>query len=132
MSRVIKYRLWAKPKGHYLDAMTPAFGYAMAAYLTGAMDSTLQRAEFDEQIVFEQWTGLLDKAGTEIYEGDILLDRREQFAAKWDDYSEVVWEANGWRLRGSKQNTHGWIGGHWTANSVVAGNVHQHPDLLKP
>lgn len=132
MSREIKFRVWDENKAQYWSADIkevsmrfdglPLFWTGDECYIAGKF--------WPPEWVREQFTGLKDRDGREIYEGDILLDSREACAVKWDDYSAVVWESNGWRLQGSKQNTFGWIGGHWTKDSVVAGNIHENQDLL--
>jgi hypothetical protein len=62
MSRQIKFRAWDK----HLKTWTAVNGFEFRR------DGTLDY--FDHRIVFQQYTGLLDNNGKEIYEGDVLAD----------------------------------------------------------
>jgi uncharacterized phage protein (TIGR01671 family) len=79
----------------------------------------------DVEATFQQFTGLKDKNGKEIYEGDILQDNEY---AEDDGTAEdvVVWnEADGcW-------TTHEWgVDGSSFDGCEVIGNVHENPELL--
>ena len=67
MSRIIKFRIWNKDGGYYLDAFTPKFGWMLSQRMTGANELVgFSRDEFDDKIILEQFTGILDKNGKEI------------------------------------------------------------------
>lgn len=95
-----------------------------------------------EKIIIEQCTGLKDKNGKLIYEGDVLKFSREHEAfrgkKKYAHYpvAEVFWDsgdpgtcASGFALRGNV------IGGSkdtWMCmEKEIIGNIHENPDLLK-
>lgn len=138
MSRVIKFRTFAKTEGHYLDAFTQSFGVALAAYVTGAMCNLDQRVEFEEKLILEQWTGLLDSTGREIYEGDIVeqpwLSVINGEVAKglfrdvvrWVD--EIGFCAARWGICAPDSNRGPDLIG---SQSQILGNIHEHPELLK-
>lgn len=76
-----------------------------------------------EDIEVMQYTGLKDKNGKEIYEGDILKYDPDVTTA----LQEVVWNGKGWRVR----NKRGWYGDSFETAEVI-GNIYENPDLLKP
>ena len=104
--REIKFRAWDKRyRTWHLWGLNvnPETG----AYFTGPPHNELIHCQF---------TGLHDKNGKEIYEGDILKSEtmRTLMTVKWWD------ESAGFNLA--------WIQGH---NITVIGNIYENPELIK-
>ncbi len=83
------------------------------------------------KLALMQFTGLKDKNGKEIYEGDII-EYEKQWWAKSDDINykhreEVSWNSTD----GSYAH---FAAGDWSVDSAdveIIGNVHENPELLK-
>jgi uncharacterized phage protein (TIGR01671 family) len=106
----IKFRIWVKSLGYYLPK--------------GTMDQVLL-CELDSfDWIVEQFTGLSDKNGKEIYEGDIVKSISiDEYAdtRKITDKIEAITTLNDYIDRMI------WIPRH----GEVIGNIHENPWLLK-
>ena len=82
----------------------------------------LLKDQLGAETALMQYTGLKDKNGKEIYEGDILADDSSR-------YYEVIWSYYFWGIKhdffgitGIKHNTH--------LRFEVIGNIYSNPELL--
>ena len=84
-----------------------------------------------DQVILMQYTGLKDKNGREIYEGDIVRVRLRE-----GDYflSQMVWYKLGWKLRSivGKGGVGDWSYHYFEdpRDREVIGNIYENPDLI--
>ncbi len=121
MKREIKFRLFRVHDGDMLCPVNPVWFEEN----NWRHDDFAKCAE-EENCVLMQFTGLLDKNGKEIYQGDIIL--------YWGDRCEVIWQhhAAQWILqsfsegRGYRQMSYDYA----QKDFEIIGNIHEHPELL--
>lgn len=128
MSREIKFRAWV----YYGDKLDKP----MYSRDFQGLDRFFEDCcESDEGQVIEQYTGLKDKNGKEIYEGDIIQEEID-FNSKMTDgifKYKVYWDEEElcWALEHiGNESIHHEL---WQCNfsTEVIGNIHENPELLE-
>ena len=129
----LKFRIWIKDEKRYYDEsdeesyMIVPNGnvtYTSEAYEEdGAWFNDTTSATND--VIVEQYTGLKDENGKEIYEGDIVTLNGEWEEIEGTDCSVITFE-NGCFMVGDTNEA-----GSYLSDWRVIGNVHQNADLLE-
>jgi len=110
--REIKFRVWDGEEMHYRQGDLPH----EFSIFTGKWRNKGSWCEVNPDIILMQYTGLKDKNGKEIYEGDILKYDSEHT-------QEVCWH-NG--------SMTGFDIGHLLINKAkIIGNIYENPLLVK-
>ncbi len=88
----------------------------------------LQDAHFNDIIDWEtccDWTGLFDKNGTEIYEGDIVHLEGHKHNHK------IIYTVGSFVGKQTKGKFQGYLDGLFFYRTEVIGNIYSNPELLK-
>ena len=130
--REIKFRAWDKSAKRMMVVPILSFGHngegktLIAEYKTeDGFDVGVVNGESGEIM---QFTGLQDKNGREIYEGDIVRwtswntknPRPEQFKIE-----QIIWREGSWQVPSSSFNFAIY------SNKEIIGNIYENPELLK-
>jgi len=128
--REIKFRAWDKKRKKMLPVLW---------LFTGEKNYTVQLVDFEErqhivwnntknEVELMQYTGLKDKNGKEIYEGDILQQQKDK-----GQRFKVFWNTDGeWMVEDILDDPNIWNRlWAWAKVTEIIGNIYQNPKLLK-
>jgi len=125
--REIKFRAWIKdkdiPEGHIVEGTDNLFISTRKGELVIENYEGKVNRYKEEQYILMQYTGLKDKNGKEIYEGDIV---EHQIPVLGTDRKEVIWDKIGFTLKGYKSELNNPM-----ATFKVIGNIYENPELCK-
>ena len=129
MSRPIRFRAWDKERKQMAELATMCVGPTVTAWVKtpDGFDRILVDGENAD---FMQFTGLKDREGKEIWEGDIVADNSfEDDTRLWRSKVTFV---KGCFMTFDNENGHQPLGIFGVENLEVLGNIYENPELLLP
>ncbi len=130
MNERFKFRVWDKGNEHYVDCADMLYIEPSGEITYACYDGDREDMYYYEQndVVVEQCTGLRDKNGKLIYEGDIVGNEKYVHEIVWRDKDASFHT----KLKGME-----FICGHLEQSWIdefgfkIIGNIHENPELLE-
>ena len=124
--RLLKFRVWDKELNKF-DSPNVHHLIKNNAILSIGLNLDIQKICGDGRFVIQQYTGLKDKNGEEIYEGDIVKATSDQYENE-NFVGKVIFD-EGCFLTWINKND---IRGIWGEDDIeVIGNIFETPELLE-
>ncbi len=124
--REIKFRAWDSGDNLMRTMFT------LNSFGNPTMWTKIPSVQDKDKFILMQYTGLRDKNGTEIYEGDILAPMKNDCEPVYDGVWYVVFQEGAFFGKTPNDEVITWLP-YWLPDSEieVIGNIYSNPELLK-
>lgn len=122
--RTIKFRAWDIDREQMMSYVEQPFFQrdGSVSHVHGYYNESVPpKTLFSKEFELMQFTGLLDKNGNEIYEGDILKTESGVCEVKWYEKGACF----RWMFQGNSESPLNYD------DREIIGNIYQNPELLK-
>jgi len=127
MSRPIKFRAWNKEHKKWLKNINPQ-GNPLTIYTITFDGYVWEKGKDDSftmgEIALQQFTGITDAKGKEVYEGDIM-----KYSSTNHEGEVIFWQGR-FLISSEKDDAHYDL--QITSDLEVIGNIYETPELLTP
>lgn len=131
MNRAIKFRAWDKTENKMHNVLSLALRWSGGYVIETDADSFIKTRNEDESVLL-QYTGLKDKKGNEIYEGDLFeyitpishCKYRKSVQYEVSEACWILWDGN-------PDNRQSRLASGLASHGEVVGNIFQNTESLK-
>lgn len=131
-----RFRVWDKNGNSYISEEDDADflylgdnGKLTVGLYNGDEDDITYLKE--EDLIIEQCTGLKDKKGRLIYEGDIVKRHSKYSEEEKDVILQVEWNCKGGRYITTDKKHDNWFFSMFEYEYEILGNIHENPELIQ-
>lgn len=123
-----KFRVWNGSNMHCNDFVVTATGFVgkITEEFCGQCSFNQDDLTTDKECILMQCTGLKDKNGKLIYEGDVLADAKHKYIVEWS-LTEGYFVRKPWLCALFTYR----IDMGTTQNLTIIGNIYENPELLE-
>jgi uncharacterized phage protein (TIGR01671 family) len=126
MKREIKFRAWVKRGNEIKDYVKPTTIQKMIH----SKESTFSLEQLNDLVDFEQFTGLTDANGKDIYEGDVVRTGKDNIGDPEPMIGQVIMREGSWLIENEKKQEAIELFSEITSREVI-GNIFEDKQLME-
>lgn len=131
MSDRFKFRVWDPISKKLSNVCQITLDSRQHGCLSEIEDMETYNLPHQPHLILEQCTGLEDKNGRLIYEGDIVKRQSKYSENEKDVVLQVEWNCKGARYITTDKKHDTWIFSMFDYEYEILGNIHENPELLE-